>query len=241
MDDDDNIHTREVESTNDLSSSFSSFSLNTVCGGWMNGWEKKRIIINKTETWTWKITGVFKRFFKGQKIIFSLTWTTDTMTMKTIMNIEQIAIAAIGAKYRSDLIWWENPLSCSFLAEASISAASALKMFALSSFSCDNCFSTAIRRLPAGDELMHSPEIEGNEIHVIFYQFYVCVYVLLCGCHHINGIPCGDFFKTRKFPLLDDVSRQHRKEATLSLKGFVSMQFYTANSIGMRSFLENGK
>lgn len=87
----------------------------------------------------------------------TLTWT---MTMKTRMNIEQMATAAIGVNDRNDFIWSLNLPSCTLRVEPSIRAASELKRFAaaVSSLSCDNCFSAAILRFPAGDELMHSPE-----------------------------------------------------------------------------------
>lgn len=120
----------------------------------------------KNYCWVWCWTIVererFLRSISSHSVVtinndaISLTWT---MTMETKMNIEQMATAAIGVKDRNDLIWSVNLPSCSLRVEPSIRAASALKRFvAVSSLSCDNCFSAAILRFPAGDELMHSPE-----------------------------------------------------------------------------------
>lgn len=76
------------------------------------------------------------------------------MVTKTITKMEQIAMPTRATNATGDLIWSDElaPLSI----DASIRAASPLNKFP-SSASCDNCFSAAMRRFPAGEELMQSP------------------------------------------------------------------------------------
>lgn len=75
---------------------------------------------------------------------------------KTITKTEQIVMATSATNATGDLIW-SDELPMPISEPPSISAASPLYKFP-SSASCDNCFSAAIRRFPAGEELMQSPE-----------------------------------------------------------------------------------
>lgn len=108
-------------------------------------------IIKMTRQWTWKITDVCGI---GRICPSSLTCRMVKMVTKMITNREQIATATTATNATGDLIWSDElapPLN-----DPSIRAASPLNKFP-SSASCDNCFSAAIRRFPAGEELMQSP------------------------------------------------------------------------------------
>lgn len=167
-------HHHHLFHSNDLHQAFHFASKTIKCDReWVelhrvNGYEKLSFLGSDVE-WL-SSEGSIKSFLRSNSSPFALlchhqqqhrcnltlTWT---MATKTRMNIEQMATAAIGVKDRNDLIWSLNLPSCSLLVELSIRAASALKRFAaVSSLNCDNCFSAAILRFPAGDELMHSPE-----------------------------------------------------------------------------------
>lgn len=83
-----------------------------------------------------------------------LTCRMVKMVTKTITKMEQIATPTRATNATGDLIWSDELAPPSI--EASIRAASPLNRFP-SSASCDNCFSAAMRRFPAGEELMQSP------------------------------------------------------------------------------------
>lgn len=84
----------------------------------------------------------------------ALTCRTVKTVTKTITNTEQIATPTSATNATGDLIWSLELAPPSTV--PSISAASPLNKFP-SSASCDNCFSAAMRRFPAGEELMQSP------------------------------------------------------------------------------------
>lgn len=106
-------------------------------------------IIKLTHQWTWKITC---RRHEGMS---KLTCRMANIPTKAMIETEQIATATIATNVTGDLIWSLEAAPPS-IDVTSRRAASLLNKFP-SSASCDNCFSAAIRRLPAGEELMHSP------------------------------------------------------------------------------------
>lgn len=128
---------------------------------------------------------------------FTLTCSTAKTETKMTTNIEQIATAMMATTAGGeDWIWSFNPLAS---AVPSMNAASLLNWFA-SSASCDNCFSAAMRRFPAGDELMQSPEKKqwknGNlkksfslihlslSISILFFTPTLCLRLV---CHQKKG------------------------------------------------------
>lgn len=89
---------------------------------------------------------------QGRECPSSLTCRMVKMVTNTITNPEQIATPTRATNATGDLIWSVEPPSDA----PSRRAASPLYKLP-SSASCDNCFSAAMRRFPAGDELMQSP------------------------------------------------------------------------------------
>lgn len=130
-----------------ITNSFYKFWINSIC---QMSWSRK-----------------IKRY--RQFSALTLTCRTVKIVTNMITITEQIATATTPTNVTGDLIWSiVLALSASVikLPPPSMRAASLLLLLNKfpSSVSCDNCFSAAMRRFPAGDEFMQSPVFEIKKI-----------------------------------------------------------------------------